>query len=151
MILRWAPVRSRGRVGRAPTREHLDDAGWDLYSAENKVLAVGETYRFGTGIAVWFERSSDVAFFEASWYGRLADKSGLAAKKHVTVLGGVVDKGYRGEVQVVLANLGPHAFMVEVGDVLCQIVPTLILMVEGAERGVIEETERGERGFSSGT
>lgn len=163
MILRYADFELK--VGVPPTKEHDLDAGWDLYSIENRVLMPGESHRFQIGLVLWFEPTSDqLARMDdagTSWYGRLADKSGMANKHGIHILGGVVDRGYMGEVGIVLANLGfirdgvvvQLPWRVKPGEVLCQIVPTVILDVREAAKWPylnLPETDRGARGFTSG-
>lgn len=149
--------------GITPTKKPGFDAGWDLYSLESRVLMPGERHRFQIGLVLWFEPTvSQLAEFERlglSWYGRLVDKSGMADKHGIHILGSVVDRGYTGEVGIVLANLGfwrdgmpsSEPWRVSVGQPLCQIVPEVILNVRHAERReVLPPSERGGRGFTSG-
>lgn len=149
--------------GIPPKKEYGFDAGWDLFSLESRTLMPGERYLFQTGLVLWFEPTvSQLADYERlglSWYGRLADKSGMANKHGIHVLGGVVDRGYTGEVGVVLANLGfwhdgmpaSEPWRISVGQPLCQIVPEVILDVRRVERReLLPLSERGGRGFTSG-
>jgi dUTP pyrophosphatase len=149
--------------GIPPSKEHGYDAGWDLFSLEKRTLMPGERHLFGTGLILWFEPLvHQLELFDNlgfSWYGRLADKSGLANKHGVHILGGVVDRGYSGEVKIVLANLGflrdgrpaDAPWTVAPGEPLCQIVPEVILDARRAEyREIIPPSDRGDRGFTSG-
>ncbi|WP_462417406.1 dUTP diphosphatase [Kytococcus sp. Marseille-QA3725] len=129
-----------------PTRAHADDAGVDLYAAEELVLGPGERALVGTGIAVALPTGT---------VGLVHPRSGLAARHGITVLNapGTVDAGYRGEVRVCLLNTDPAAaFTVRVGDRVAQ------LLVQQVELPPIEEvgdvnrlgaTDRGTGGHGS--
>ncbi len=116
------------------------DAGLDVYSRENYILKAGERHVFSTGI------SSEIP---TGIVALLWDKSGLAAKNGLTVLGGVIDSGYRGEWMVVLLNSSKEDYQVKKGDKIAQ---ALIQPVETAEIEVakeLTETKRGAGGFGS--
>jgi dUTP pyrophosphatase len=78
-------------------------------------------------------------------------RSGLAAKFGVTVLNspGTIDSDYRGELEVILVNLGAGAFTVNTGDRIAQLVIAPVCRAEIAEVSVLSETERGAGGFGS--
>jgi dUTP pyrophosphatase len=78
-------------------------------------------------------------------------RSGLALKKGVTVLNtpGTIDSGYRGEVGVILINLGEEDFEIKKGDKIAQIVIAPVTVAEIVETDVIDDTDRGEGGFGS--
>src|SRR6185312_4264470 len=78
-----------------PNRAHADDAGLDLYSHETVELAPGQGAVVKTGIAL---------ALDMGYVGLVADRSSMA-KRGIKTLGGVIDAGYRGEIQVVLRNL----------------------------------------------
>lgn len=82
-------------------------------------------------------------------YGRVAPRSGLAAKHMIDVGAGVVDEDYTGNVGVVLFNLGGEDFAVKAGDRVAQLVCEKIEHPELEEVERLEETERGEGGFGS--
>jgi len=75
--------------------------------------------------------------------------SGLAVKKHIDVGAGVVDADYRGNVGVVLFNLGTEDFHVSIGDRVAQLILEKILMVDIEEVSSLDDTERGHGGFGS--
>lgn len=82
---------------------------------------------------------------------QVRSRSGLAAKSGVFVLNspGTIDSDYRGEVKVILANLGPAPFVVRRGDRVAQMVFMLVPDVLLTEVEVLTETERGAGGFGS--
>jgi len=115
------------------------DLAADLYAAHGLMLRPGETMRVGTGIALEFP----------SEYGALVeDRSGLAARG-VTTLAGVIDPGYRGEIQVVLTNLGAVPVEIAVGDRVAQL--RLVRRIEASfeEAEELVDAPRGVGGFGS--
>lgn len=115
------------------------DLAADLYAASALTLPPGETARMPTGIALEFP----------SEYGALVeDRSGLAVRG-ITTLAGVIDPGYRGEIQVVLVNLGSTAAEIRVGDRIGQL--RLVHRIEARfdESDVLAEAPRGAGGFGS--
>jgi dUTP pyrophosphatase len=110
-----------------------------LYAAAAATIVPGETARVSTGIALEFP----------SEYGALVeDRSGLAVRG-ATTLGGVIDPGYRGEIQVVLTNLGAAPVQIAAGDRVAQL--RLVRRIEASFEEVEElaEAPRGAAGFGS--
>lgn len=128
---------------RIPQYAHADDAGLDLFSAEDGYINPGHRKVVKTGIAVQIP---------AGKVGFVCSRSGLAAKNGVFVLNapGVVDSGYTGEVCVILMNDGKDLFEFHRGDRIAQLV---IVDCHHAEIEEVESfdgtTERGEGGFGS--
>jgi dUTP pyrophosphatase len=130
----------------------LLDAGYDLFTPEAFVIEPGERRTIVTGVIVWMEPV--VALF--SWYLRLAEKSGLASKHGIALLGGVADRGYCGptdELKVVLLNTGKRSYGFAAGAAICQIVPELIATTENMIAEVRSETPKLESrgGLGSGS
>ncbi len=123
-----------------PLRAHEGDAGVDLFSYENRVLAPGERALISTGISV---AVPDGFVF------LIKDRSGLAAKHGLTTLAGVVDSGYRGEVKVVLLNTGSKPYSISKGDRIAQalVLPVPDFVVEEVDD--LDSSSRGEGGFGS--
>ncbi len=119
-------------------------AGLDLLAAvENPLwLEPGSQALVPTGLAM-----SLPAGFEA----QVRPRSGLAAKHGVTVLNtpGTIDADYRGEVRVILINLGDTAFEISRGDRIAQMVIAPVLQAEIQEVEILSETSRGTGGFGS--
>jgi dUTP pyrophosphatase len=85
------------------------------------------------------------------WEGQVRPRSGLALRSGVTVLNspGTIDCDYRGELEVILINLGSEPFTVKNGDRIAQLVIAPVLRAGIAEAAVLSETERGGGGFGS--
>lgn len=125
-----------------PKIEHEGDAGFDLYSTEDVILAPMERKLVGTGISISFDHG-----FEA----QVRPKSGLAINHGITLLNtpGTIDAGYRGEIKVIMANLGDKEYKVEKGKKICQVVFNKIETPKIKETEELEESVRGEGGFGS--
>jgi dUTP pyrophosphatase len=126
---------------RLPVYQHPGDAGMDLFAAEEVKLEAGEVKAVPTGVKMAIPEG---------YVGLIWDKSGISLQG-VHRLAGVVDAGYRGEVKVVMVNLGkePHVFKQgqKVAQMLIQPVPAVEIVDVG--EGDLDETARGEGGFGS--
>ncbi len=127
-------------VAKLPTRATTGDAGLDLYSVEDVAIQPGDRFVVKTGIAM------EIPF---GYAGLVWDKSGLAAKKGLKTMGGVIDAGYRGEIQVVLANLGNEPHTIAVGDKIAQLLIQKVELPEVSEVSELSDSERGDGGFGS--
>jgi dUTP pyrophosphatase len=126
-----------------PERAHDGDAGYDLHSVERATLAPGERVAVGTGIAVAIPEGHA---------GLVLPRSGLALKHGIALANapGLIDAGYRGELRVLLLNTDrEHAFEVEPGDRIAQLVVVKAESPELEEIEGFEETARGVGGFGS--
>jgi len=122
-----------------------DDVGYDLRSRIDVVIKPGEIKKIPTGIKVDLsEKIGDLCAF-----GLIKDRSGLASKKGLHVLAGVIDPNYRGEVIVVLKNLGNEEVKISRGDRIAQLLVLIAWCGEFEEVEELSETERGEKGFGS--
>ena len=128
---------------RLPTRAHGDDAGLDLYAVESARIAPGERAAVPTGIAIELpERHA----------GLVLARSGLAARHGIALVNapGLIDAGYRGEVQVLLLNTDrEHAFEIAPGDRIAQLVVTRVETPDLVEVDVLPPSTRAEGGFGS--
>ena len=127
----------------APTRAHPDDAGLDLRSAEQVVLAPGEHASVGTGVAV---------ALPVGHAGLVLARSGLAARHGIALVNGpgLIDPGYRGELRVLLLNTDrSRPFPVAPGDRIAQLLVVPFAALEPVEAGELDATARGEDGFGS--
>jgi dUTP pyrophosphatase len=122
-----------------PSYVHDGDAGFDLRSLEDHTLMPGKRHVFKTGICMEIPQGH---------FGSIRGRSGLAANHGIDVLGGVIDSGYRGDVGVVLINLGEKEHSINKGDKIAQMVIKPVERVN-IEEGVISDTLRGEGGFGS--
>ncbi|XP_006736865.1 deoxyuridine 5'-triphosphate nucleotidohydrolase, mitochondrial isoform X3 [Leptonychotes weddellii] len=124
----------------APTKGSARAAGYDLYSAYDYTLPPMEKALVKTDIQV---------ALPSGCYGRVAPRSGLAAKYFIDVGAGVIDEDYRGNVGVVLFNFGKEKFQVKKGDRIAQLICERIFYPEIEEVQVLDDTERGSGGFGS--
>lgn len=126
-----------------PARAHAGDAGLDLSACEGLTIGPGERAIVPTGVAV--EIPEDHA-------GIVAPRSGLALRHGISIVNtpGVIDAGYRGEVQVILLNTDrTEAFTVEPGMRIAQLLVLPVTPVEVVEVAALSETMRGTGGFGS--
>ena len=129
-----------------PAYETADSAGMDLRAAvpegEPLVIRPGDRHAVPTGLAMAIPRG-----FE----GQVRPRSGLALKSGVTCLNtpGTVDSDYRGEVKVILINLGAEDFTVRRGDRIAQMVIAPVIQASVSEVSDLDETARGAGGFGS--
>ncbi|XP_068407220.1 deoxyuridine 5'-triphosphate nucleotidohydrolase, mitochondrial isoform X3 [Eschrichtius robustus] len=124
----------------APTRGSERAAGYDLYSAYDYTVPPMEKALVKTDIQI---------ALPSGCYGRVAPRSGLAAKHFIDVGAGVIDEDYRGNVGVVLFNFGKEKFEVKKGDRIAQLICERIFYPEIEEVQVLDDTERGSGGFGS--
>jgi dUTP pyrophosphatase len=125
---------------RLPTRGSAGAAGLDLYAVERVTIRPGARAAVRTGLS---------AAIPAGFYGRVAPRSGLAARHGIDVLAGVIDSDYRGEILCALVNHGEEPFEVEPGARVAQLVVEAIAVLEPAWAEDLEETARGAGGFGS--
>jgi dUTP pyrophosphatase len=122
-----------------PSYGHKGDAGLDLFSGVDCLLPAGEVKAVPTGIKVAIPQGH---------VGLIWDKSGISLKG-IHKLAGVVDAGYRGEVQVVMVNLSRQAYAVKKGMKIAQMLIQPIIKVRVVEADELDDTARGEGGFGS--
>jgi dUTP pyrophosphatase len=122
-----------------PVYGHPGDAGLDLFSVLDRELGPGDVFAVPTGIQV---------AVPPGHVGLVWDKSGISLMG-VHRLAGVIDAGYRGEVQVVLINLGDGPFAVKNGMKIAQLLVQPVTAVSVVETGSLDDTSRGEGGFGS--
>lgn len=117
-------------------------AGLDVVSAEDVVIEPGSRHAVATGFALAIPDGYEV---------QVRPRSGLALKYGITCLNtpGTIDSDYRGEVKVILANLGSAPFAVARGERIAQLVPAAVQRAVLAEVDALDETARGSGGFGS--
>src|SRR4051794_37717855 len=129
-----------------PAYQSADAAGLDLMAAVPAdapvVIAPGARAQIPTGISIALPRGTE---------GQVRPRSGLAARHGITVLNtpGTIDSDYRGEIQVILVNLGAESFSVERGQRIAQLVIAPVIRAQLFERGKLAKTARGSKGFGS--
>ena len=132
-------VKKIHKDAKLPLYQHKWDAGLDIFSVIDSVLNKGEVKAIPTGIQVAVPEKH---------VGLIWDKSGISLQG-VHRLAGVVDSGYRGEVRVVLVNLGEKPFVIKKGMKIAQMLIQKVAEVQVIEAEELEETARGIKGFGS--
>lgn len=117
-------------------------AGMDVVAAESLTLESGGRRAVATGFAIAIPDGYEV---------QVRPRSGLALKHGITCLNtpGTIDSDYRGEVKVILANLGSEPFTIARGERIAQLVPAAVQRAHFVETDSLDETERGAGGFGS--
>ena len=125
-----------------PGHAHPGDGGVDLYARENVRLEPEAWTMVPTGIAV---------AIPVGYAGLVVPRSGLAARRGVGVVNGpgLVDAGYRGEINVILINHGSDPLELERGERIAQLVVVPVVEQEFVEVDELPESERGAGGFGS--
>lgn len=126
-----------------PSYAHSGDAGLDLRAAKAGSLKPFERMTVPCGFSL---------AIPAGYAGLVIPRSGLAARQGISVVNapGLIDSGYRGEVQVVLINLdAQETFTFQKGDRIAQLVIVAVPLVSLVSVTQLDETERGEGGFGS--
>jgi len=126
----------------APAYATTGAAGLDIVAAEDILLGPGDRHAVATGFAVAIPPGYEI---------QVRPRSGLALKHGVTCLNtpGTIDADYRGEVKVILANLGREPYAVKRGERIAQLVPAVVTTARFLEVESLDETERGAGGFGS--
>ena len=145
------------KEGKEPFQANESDAGYDLFSTEYITIEPFQRRLVSTGISIEIPEG---------FYGRIAPRSGLACKKGIDVMAGVIDSGYRGEIKVLLINLNfegynlkPNAFEamfgsankidIKPGDRIAQLIIEKCYKVDWRKMKTLENSERGQGGFGS--
>ena len=117
-------------------------AGLDVVAAEDVTLAPGQRHAVATGFAMAIPHG---------WEVQVRPRSGLALKHGISVLNtpGTIDSDFRGEVRVILANLGDAPFEVARGERIAQLVPAPVQRARFEEIQELDDTARGAGGFGS--
>lgn len=117
-------------------------AGMDVVAAEDVMLASGARHAVATGIAVAIPPGFEI---------QVRPRSGLALKHGVTVPNtpGTIDSDYRGELKVIMINLGSEPFEIRRGDRVAQLVLAPVVRASWLKVDELDETLRGEGGFGS--
>ena len=118
-------------------------AGFDLASAETVLVKAGDRISISTGLQILCPPGT---------YGRICERSGLALKFGICVLGGTIDNDYEGIIKVIVINHGKEDYSISVGDRIAQLIVEKITYPEAKEVRVIKrevKSEREDRGFGS--
>lgn len=123
-----------------PTKAHHTDSGFDLYSDINTFIMPNTTAVIRTGISIALPKG-----YEA----QIRPRSGMSAKTPLIVMLGTVDNGYRGELGVIIKNVGTQSQAINVGDRIAQLVPIKIDEFFLEEVEDLDYTTRNTNGFGS--
>ena len=127
-----------------PKYETSGSSGMDLAANINAYMEInpGKTAIIPTGLALSIPKGFEV---------QIRPRSGLAANQKISVLNtpGTIDADYRGEIKVILINLGRESFKVEKGLRIAQMVVCPVIQAQLKEVDDLNETERGKGGFGS--
>jgi len=127
-----------------PKYETEGSSGMDLTANVNKVIEIqpGKSEIIPTGLALSIPKNYEI---------QIRPRSGLAAKNQISVLNtpGTIDEDYRGEIKVILINLGEKKFKIEKGLRIAQMVLCPVIKAELEEADELDETKRGSGGFGS--
>ena len=136
-LLRFKQLDSRAVL---PRRGSALAAGLDVCSIEDVNIEPKQRVMARTGLAV---------AIPPGFYGRVAPRSGLAAKNGLDVLAGVIDSDYRGELCCLLYNTSDSTINLPAGSKICQLIIEQIITPEAAWANELDETARGAGGFGS--
>jgi len=127
-----------------PKYETLASSGMDVAAHIKKDIIInpGEKALVTTGFAIAIPRGYEI---------QIRPRSGLAAKKSITVLNtpGTIDADYRGEIKVILINLGKEKFIIKNGERIAQMVLCPVIQANFEEVNELPDTKRGSGGFGS--
>ena len=123
-----------------PRRGSALAAGLDVCGIEEIEIRPKQRVMARTGLAV---------AIPPGFYGRVAPRSGLAAKNGLDVLAGVIDSDYRGEIVCVLYNTSDETIKLPAGSKICQLIIEQIITPEATWASDLDETARGAGGFGS--
>ncbi len=125
-----------------PKYETRGSSGMDLASNIEASIHPGKTAIIPTGLALSIPEGFEV---------QIRPRSGLAAKHKISVLNtpGTIDADYRGEIKIILINLGHELFKIEKGQRIAQMVVCPIVQAQLEEVEELNETKRGKGGFGS--
>ena len=123
-----------------PAYAHRGDAGMDLCALDECVIGAGKRKLVPTGISMELPEG---------YFASIRGKSGLAYKKGIAILGGVVEYTYRGDYGVIVLNTSDEDFVVKAGDKIAQVVIAPVATAEVEEVGELDESVRGGDGFGS--
>ena len=123
-----------------PRYAHDGDAAMDLFSTEDYVVHAGKRQLVSTGIAMELPKG---------YFASIRGKSGLAYKKGICILGGVIEYTYRGEYGVIVLNTGDEDFEIKVGDKVAQVIVAPVATVDVEVVEELGETARGDGAWGS--
>lgn len=133
-------VKKLDPLAKLPKRANDTDAGADLYAFNHAVIAPLDRSLIKTGLSLQIP---------SGFYGRIAPRSGLAFKNGIDVMAGIIDSSYRGELCVLLINLGREPFEIKRGDRIAQLIIESHHNMSFCEVSELDDSLRGTGGFGS--
>lgn len=129
-------------LAQTPAYETRDAAGFDLASVEDVVINPGETVLIPTGLAVQVDPNCEL---------QIRPRSGMSLKTTARIANspGTIDADYRGEVKIIMENIGDNPLTINAGDRIAQGVVAPVFRVEFDEVEELDDTARGAGGFGS--
>lgn len=155
------PIKLAHPDAKVPTKNNFEDAGWDLYSVEDRVIPAGRVSMLNdqhpsnwhhdyTANEVTVVKTGIHVQIPKGYVGLIWDRSGMAIKNQVHRVAGVIDSGYTGELMVGLTNFGWKDHEISSGDKIAQLILQEIpLHVTWEIVNELDESNRGEKGFGS--
>jgi|TARA_B100002003_G_scaffold208103_1_gene202629 dUTP pyrophosphatase len=123
-----------------PGYAHPGDAGMDLVSCEDYVVGAGKRQLVSTGISMELPEG---------YFASIRGKSGLAYKRGISILGGVIEFGYTGEYGVIVLNTGDEDFEIRAGDKIAQVVIAPVAVADIEEVEELGKSARGDGAWGS--
>jgi len=135
-------IKKLSNSAKTPFRQTEGSSGYDLYSDEGVIVKKGEIVLISTGISMEIP---------VGYEAQVRPRSGLAVKKGITVLNtpGTIDADYRGEIKVILINLGKEDVTLNKHERVAQLVFQKIESVDFIIKNDLSDTKRGQGGFGS--
>lgn len=129
-----------GSTSKLPVRGTSESAGLDLFSNIDYIIPSYSRIKIPTGLMCSIPPNN---------YGKICDKSSIAWKKGLHVIGGIIDADYRGQIYVVLVNLSNNRQFIKKGEAIAQMIIMPFTKLEPLQGIVDTDTERGQGGFGS--
>ena len=140
MITGTLAVQAKTMTATIPTKAHTTDLGYDLYADGDYTVDAGETVVVSTGIGVGFP---------PGWGAFVMDRSSVATKLKLVVVGGVIDEAYTGTIHVPLVNNNKFTVTIAHGTKLAQLIPIQTTVFDIVQVSELNVTDRGDKGFGS--
>ncbi len=133
-------IRKMQEDAKLPAYAHRGDSGMDLFSVADVTIKPKHRTSVPTGIEIEIPKG---------YVGLVWDKSGIALKNGVKTMAGVIDSSYRGELKVVIINLGSKKFFISKGTKIAQMLIQPVKTVKIKEAKSLNKSKRGRNGFGS--
>ena len=139
--MNYLEIQKLSESAKLPQRATSGSVGYDLFSAENKIINPKCRELINLDISLKIPEGH---------YGRIAPRSGLSSKKSIDIGAGVIDIDYRGNIMVLMNNNNPESiFEIKKGDKIAQLILEKCSTPEIKEVKELDKTNRGENGFGS--